>query len=125
MARFISPDLSLVEVVERGTVMTIPVDPANRHYQRLVADNVNIDPYLETEVPHEVSKLTIVDRLEAAGLRTAAKAALSANEYQKDRWDSAAVIRSDDQTVRTLLISIDANPDDILAREGESPLDGG
>lgn len=63
-----------------------------------------------------VPKLAVVERLEAASLRLAAKVALAQDDYQQDRWDAAAEIASDDQAVRALLADIGADPDAILAR---------
>ena len=65
--------------------------------------------------PREVSKLAIVDRLEAAGLRAAAKTALAQDDLRQDRWDNAVAVRADDADVRTLLTAIGADPDVILA----------
>ena len=62
-----------------------------------------------------VSRLVVVDRLEAAGKRIAAKQALSADDYQQDRWNAATEIASDDAGVRALLTSVGADPDQILA----------
>lgn len=63
-----------------------------------------------------VPKLAVVERLEAASLRLAAKTALAQDDYQQDRWDAATGIASDDEAVRALLASIGADPDAILAR---------
>ena len=63
-----------------------------------------------------VPKLAVVERLETAGLRIAAKQALAQDDYQQDRWDAATEIASDDQAVRALLTGIGADPDAILAR---------
>lgn len=46
-----------------------------------------------------VSKLKIVDRLEAIGKRSAVKAALAQNEYALDRWNAAQEIANDDANV--------------------------
>ena len=61
-----------------------------------------------------VPRLLVVERLEVAGLRVAAKQALAMDDYQKDRWDAATEIASDDAGVRALLTQIGADPDVIL-----------
>lgn len=65
--------------------------------------------------PTTILKLTIVDRLYAAGKFDAAMAALAQNAYQLERWRSAIEISKDDPQVRGLLIAVGANPDEILA----------
>ena len=62
-----------------------------------------------------IPKLVIVERLEAAGLRAAAKTALAADDYQQDRWNAATAIDPNDQAVRQLLTSVGADLDVILA----------
>ena len=62
-----------------------------------------------------IPKLVIVERLEAAGIRAAAKAALAADDYQQDRWDAATQIDPNDAGVRTILTAAGADLDVILA----------
>lgn len=67
---------------------------------------------------HEVSKITILKRLDAFGFYTAARQALlQQDQLTQDLWNAAQVIRSNDRVVRTLLTSIGADPEQILAKE--------
>lgn len=68
-----------------------------------------------TPEPWFVMKLTIVRRLNAAGLWDLAKQAFDGNPYLKDEWDAAVEIASNDPVVEGLLIAIGANPEEILA----------
>jgi hypothetical protein len=65
-----------------------------------------------------VARLTIVDRLEAAGLGDASDAALAANRPRKRRWEAAVLIPSDNADVRAFLAGLGADPDVILAPDG-------
>jgi len=68
-----------------------------------------------------VRKLVMLDRLAAAGLWPAAKAAMQADTVDNpdgiawERWQAAIAIRSDDPLVIGLLALINANPAEILA----------
>ncbi len=58
----------------------------------------------------------IVDRLQAAGLLAAARAALDAADlYTRERWNTRDSIYADDQTAVALIEAIGADPADILA----------
>lgn len=61
-----------------------------------------------------ISKLAVVDRLEAIGERETVKAALAQNPYMLDRWDAATEISIADEQVRNLLTSCGIDPDLIL-----------
>jgi hypothetical protein len=63
-----------------------------------------------------VPKLTLVDRLIAAGKAEEAMAALNADPIAKLRWDAATEISSADTTVISFLTAIGAKPDEILAQ---------
>lgn len=63
----------------------------------------------------EISKLVVVDRLEAAGLGDVADAALTGQA--KRRWNAATSLYVDDPDVVGFLQAIGADPDLILARE--------
>ena len=93
-----------------GVIATDPV-PLPEDHPDIVAfrERQNAPPTIY------VSKLAIVERLEAAGLRTAMKTALAADDYQQDRWNAAIGIDPDDPVVRQLLTSVGANLDVILA----------
>ena len=114
--RYAVADGSLLLASIDGRTAAIPADPTNRHYRLLIDDGTAIAPYEPPPAaPYEVSKLAIVDRLEVAGLRAAAKAALAQDGLRQDRWDNSVAIRSDDADVRALLTAIGADPDVILA----------
>lgn len=73
-----------------------------------------------------VSKLDIVDRLEAIKVmrgdgtevtgRQAVKDILAQDDYARDRWEAATQVRSDDPQVRDVLAAAGADPDAVLAR---------
>jgi hypothetical protein len=66
--------------------------------------------------PYIVTKMTIVDRLEANGLIAAAEAQLAAiTPYLRQKWLARNLIHSDAQDMWEFLISIGADPDVILA----------
>lgn len=62
----------------------------------------------------EISKLTIVDRLIAAGKINDAMSAMSANPIAKMRWDAAVAIDIKDESVIALLTAIGVDPNTIL-----------
>lgn len=67
---------------------------------------------------HEVSKTTILKRLDASGFYNTARQALDQqDQLTQDLWNAAQVIRSNDTLVRGLLTNIGADPDTILAKE--------
>lgn len=61
-----------------------------------------------------ISKLTIVDRLEAMGERENVKAALAQYPYMLDRWNAATEISTSDAQVRNLFAACGIDPDLIL-----------
>ena len=65
--------------------------------------------------PKTLLKLSIVDRLQAAGKFNAAMSALSQDAYTLERWRSAIEINKDDQQVRALLTAVGADADSIMA----------
>lgn len=70
----------------------------------------NVPPF------HLVPARLIVDRLLAAGKLDAANAALNAADlYTQQRWKTRDAIYADDPTANALLISIGAEPEEILA----------
>lgn len=62
----------------------------------------------------EISKLTIVDRLIAAGKINDAMTALAADPVAKLRWDAATSIDTKDADVIALLTAIGVEPNTIL-----------
>lgn len=65
-----------------------------------------------------VSKRVIVDRLEAAGLLSAARTALDAAPlHTQERWNARAEIYADDPTAVALLRTIGGDPATILGPE--------
>ena len=67
---------------------------------------------------HEVSKVTILKRLQAAGIYDTARGALDEqDQFTQELWTAAQVIRSNDEIVRGLLSAIGADVDAILAKE--------
>jgi len=65
-----------------------------------------------------VPKSKVVDRLQAAGMLEAARAALdSADLYARERWNTRDAIYTDDETALALLNAIGADPAVILASE--------
>lgn len=93
-----------------GVMPTDPTPVAEDHPDVVAYfASIGVRPY--------VSKLTIVRRLEAAGLRVAAKTALAANDYLQDCWDSCVEVNRNDTDVRDMLTSIGADVDAILAPE--------
>jgi hypothetical protein len=75
-----------------------------------------VDGYLKApDAPLLVPKTKIIDRLQAAGLLEAARAALdTADLYTRERWNVRDAIYSDDPTATALLAAIGADPADIL-----------
>jgi hypothetical protein len=102
--------------VIRGDAV-IPADPGNLDwidYQAWLVKGNTPDPADEVPVPRrEVSKLVIVDRLEAAGLGAVADAALTG--ATRRRWEAATSIYADDPNMIAFLTAIGADPDAILA----------
>jgi len=68
----------------------------------------------EIEPIKYISKLTIVDRLEAIGKRALVKAALANNEYANDRWNAATEIAINDTQVIELLTACGIDAGTIL-----------
>jgi len=68
----------------------------------------------EIEPIKYISKLTIVDRLEAIGKRELVKTALTNNEYANDRWNAATEIAVDDAQVIGLLTACGIDAGTIL-----------
>lgn len=68
----------------------------------------------EIEPIKYISKLAIVDRLEAIGKRDLVKTALTNNEYANDRWNAATEIATDDPDVIMVLAAIGIDPDAVL-----------
>lgn len=65
-----------------------------------------------------VPKSMIIDRLQAAGLLAAARAALDAADlYTRERWNTRDAVYADDATAIALLEAIGADPDQILTPE--------
>ncbi len=65
-----------------------------------------------------VSRITIVDRLQAAGKLAAMRTALdAASLYARERWTARHAFRADDAQLLTLLNNIGADPAVILATE--------
>ena len=63
-----------------------------------------------------VPKRLIVDRLQAAGLLEAARAALDAADlYTRERWNTRDAVYADDAPAVALLAAIGADPAAILA----------
>lgn len=105
-----------------GVTSFVPDDSGNRDYQAVQAwiaeGNV---PEQETiaETIRKVSKSTIRQRLDDAGLLDAAMAALMANRVAFARWydRSYPSVNYNDAETISLLTAIGANPDAILAEE--------
>ena len=102
-----------------GVEMTIPADPANRHRQALatwIEAGGIVAPFEPPAERRLVPKRLIVDRLEAAGLLVAARAALDAAPlYDRERWNARESIYADDPTALALLAAIGADAEAILA----------
>ena len=99
-------------VEEDGTVLTDPTPLADDHPD-IVARMNELEAMLNA--PAFIPKLIIVERLEAAGIRAAAKTALAADDLQQDRWDAATEIDPNDPAVIQILTSIGADLGVILA----------
>lgn len=75
-------------------------------------------PAIDVPLRRLVRASVIVDRLQAAGLLAAARAALDAADlYTRERWNARAAIYADDPTAIALLQAIGADPAAILAPE--------
>lgn len=98
----------------------VPIAPGNRHYDAVMAAEAgglviaDDPPPPFVEPARFVPKLTIVDRLIAAGKLEDALALLGSNVAMKARWDAATAIASDDPHMRAALGAIGADPDAIL-----------
>lgn len=80
----------------------------------IAAGNTPDDADPEIILEKFVSKLAIVDRLEAMGEREAVKSKLAEYPYMLDRWNAANEISTSDAQVRNLLAACGINPDLIL-----------
>lgn len=105
-----------------------PVEPApdgKRVVSRWSAYDDTKDKVVETAVLEDarvsrplVPRRAIVDRLNAAGLLEAARAALDAAPlYDRERWNSRDYIYADDSTAVALIRSIGGDPATILGPE--------
>ena len=103
---------------------SIPKDPANTDYARALAEVAANPPLAEiiSYVPPPVTswpvpKLTVVERLIAAGKLAKADAALGqATLAIRKRYEAAEVIMSDNADAIALLTAIGADPAVILAK---------
>lgn len=104
-----------------GEVLFVPDDMRNRERQAIAeweAEGNTIDPAPAPPPPERrlVPKRVIVDRLHAAGLLEAAKAAIDgADLYTQERWNSRTDIYADDPTALGLLEAIGGDPEVIFA----------
>jgi hypothetical protein len=85
-------------------------------FKQYLDDGRQVDPADVEPIPViYIPMLTIVDRLEAIGKRTAVKEALAQNDYLLDRWNALREgIEKNDAQVRALFTSLEINPDEIL-----------
>jgi hypothetical protein len=93
---------------------------ANRHpgfaSEFVADDDADVQAFLHPPPPPVyVSRLTVVDRLIAAGKLADALAALASDPVIEARWNAATEIATDDPTARALLAAVGADPDVILA----------
>lgn len=113
-ARAIQPGWDLVE----GEAFAVATDSIEGLV--LAEDGQSLRPGTSEELSSRrlVSKSLIVERLNAAGLLAAAKAALDANLYARERWyaPDKPAIYADDAEALALLAAIGANPEIILAQ---------
>jgi hypothetical protein len=118
--------MTIYRLTENGGVMRsdgafIPDDPANAdwaEYQAWLAHGNAPDPYVPPPAPRRlVPKSIIVARLNAAGKLAAAKAALDADLYARERWYAAdrPAIYVDDREAVALLTAIGADVAEIMA----------
>jgi hypothetical protein len=77
-------------------------------------NETNISELNIENIPTEISKLTIVDRLISAGKLSDAMTALESDTTAKARWEAAVSININDPDVITLLNSISVDPETIL-----------
>ena len=100
-----------------------PVIPAGAievsHPPQHGRDKWDGEAWVSVEEPsYRVAKLTIVERLIAAGKAEAAQAALNANAALSLMWNSAPeTVPHDRADIRQFLTAIGADPDVILTRE--------
>jgi hypothetical protein len=100
-----------------GALRSIPVDPRNADYQRIVAAGITPSAYAAPVQRRLVPKSLIVERLQAAGKLAAASTALNADLYKRERWyaPDRPAIYADDPEALALLNAIGADPAVILA----------
>ncbi len=75
------------------------------------------DALLASPDVYEISKVTVIDRLEAAGKFDAVLAILQANTLQYERWQAVTTIKSDNAEVLAVLGAVGADVAIILAPE--------
>lgn len=94
--------------VDTAPEVYTPIDTFDNLVQ--VLRDANVPPY------HLVAKRVIVDRLEQAGLLTAARTALDAADlYTQERWNTRDRIYADDPAAVGLIQAIGGDPAVILA----------
>ena len=119
MPRYANPERTDI-LTDDGA--TLPVDPGNRDYARLIASGVEIAAYLPPTAPSlQVSKLTVIARLNAKGVFGVVLGALKENDLLYEQWAASPYIASDNIQVHQLFEAIGLDPDEILAPDSGAP----
>ena len=73
------------------------------------------DIYDPAAAPRRIPKLTLIDRLQAAGLFDVALAAIKADPLTYERWQASSSVDPENPEVRALLVVIGGDVDGLLA----------